>query len=163
MPLVDQTSIEHILEALAYAWTKFVNIGIVPTIRSLNQPSFFVTVLPTIRLRRSVGYSRLWTELINELPSMTCKSTVESLLSCLDSSVVDPLSPELVIRRKVVRESQLLSQILGEFGDELDKRLDVWDAAASAAVDSTWPEYVGRMAICWLSGGISGFDTISEF
>lgn len=140
------------MTSVAYLFTRLVNVGTFPssppTISS--QPSFFSSVLPTIRSRlsnspNSSAYSDYWCELLN---SLTLSMTVQSMVSSLFGHIT-PIEPGIAssphTRSIVKREAGLLRGIIGP----LDATNELWDNILAVILGRGWSEGHARIFACW--------------
>jgi len=157
-------SSSEILTALSYLFTKLVNTGLFParppTARS--QPSFFVSTLPHIRGRlqqqpTEKSYTKLWSAILLNLPTLTLQSILTSLFSSLSNVqlILDGTPPT---RALVKREAGLLKGIVGWMTPE---REELWEIGSGVILNMNmdWNESHARIFVCWISSGDSNGGT----
>jgi len=150
-----------VLEALPpsidYLLTKLVNVGVFPAKPpiSRSQPSFWQTVLPTIRSKLgysgSEPYSLFWGSIFSSISSeLALQSILTSLFSCisLDGSPLDS-SPSK--RSRIKQEANLLYESVGEL---LPSKSGLWEIATSLMIGRDWDESHARIYVCWMSGAL---------
>lgn len=144
------------LPSVAYLMSKLVNLGVFPPSPPVarSQPSFFQTVLPTIRSRLlsedAHAYSSYWAALITNFPSsLTLQSILTSLYASL--STIEPVLDVTPSKRALTRrQAWLLSGILG---DPTADNSGLWETATNLITGRDWDESFARIFACWVSGG----------
>ncbi|EJF62435.1 hypothetical protein DICSQDRAFT_154331 [Dichomitus squalens LYAD-421 SS1] len=148
--------------SVAYLIGKLVNVGVFPPSVPMSpaQPSFFQSVMPTIRARLgtadALDYSRFWADLLVSLPtSHALRSVLTSLFSSVRtcSAAFDP-APRT--RASVKREAHLLRQLLGPLTKE---NTELSDCFSAVALGRTWGEGHARIFACWAAGAQKGSRT----
>ncbi|KAL0579959.1 telomere binding protein [Marasmius crinis-equi] len=138
--------------SIALLMTRLSRLGAFPPTLSTSrsQPSFFQTVLPTMRKRLdgpgSSLYGQAWFQILQSFPSST---TLRAILNSLFASLksVNSLDAAIRVRALVKREARLLQDIspLGSDDEEL------WECASSLIVNRDWDEGHARIFVAWIS------------
>ncbi|KAF8160588.1 telomere length regulation protein-domain-containing protein [Pholiota molesta] len=158
---------ERHLDALAYLFTKLVNVGLFPARPPVarSQPSFFSSALPAIRARLDMNsptpsaYNVFWHSIFLVLPSsLTLQSILASLFGTLAPTVesINPSTDASAPARSRMRgEAALLQSVVGSINPGGDKQA-LWEVATSVVLDREWPEAFARVFVAWISGGARG-------
>jgi telomere length regulation protein len=150
------------LASLGYLLNKLVNIGVFPATKptSPSQPSFFDTILPSIRerLEPSSEHPSAWPRVLGSISSITTlQAILASLLSHLTPIPDMDGTPEA--RALVKREAVVLSVFVGPVTEDSE----ILDDLAASALGRNWSVGHARILSCFAAGcGAATSDTTGE-